>query len=224
MTMIGIVTGFRAEARCLRHDRNRIICSGGDAERARAGAERLVKMGVEALVSFGLAGGLDPAMVSGRLLLPEAVLLPDGRAIRTHEGWRQRLAHLARAENLDPMTAPVAGSDRLLATAPDKRALFEATRALAVDMESHAVAVVAEQAGLPYVVVRAVADTSDEAIPSAAQKGLGPGGEIRHLAVLKQILLHPGEARSVLRLGRESGRALTALRRVAALAPDLAFV
>ena len=222
--MIGIVTGFKAEARCLRQERNRIICSGGDPAQARAGAERLVTMGVEALVSFGLAGGLDPAMVSGRLLLPEAVLLPDGRAIRTHEGWRQRLAHLARAEDLDPLTAPLAGSDRLLATAPDKRALFEATRALAVDMESHAVAEIAEARNLPYVVVRAIADTSEEAIPSAAQKGIGPGGEIRHLAVLKELLLHPGEARSVIRLGRESGRALTALRRVAALAPDLAYV
>jgi hopanoid-associated phosphorylase len=222
--MLGVVTGMLAEARCLRPGETRFICTGGDAARARQGAARLVAQGVEALVSFGLAGGLAPSVAPGALLLPEVVVLPSGRQSAPNQVWRRRLSRLAEDARMAPLAAPLAGSDELVDTAPAKRALFEATQALAVDMESHAVAETADAAGLPYMVVRAVADTHDEALPAAARAGLGPEGRLRPLAVLCQLLRDPRELRPVLRLGRESGKALAALRRVAALAPDLAFV
>src|SRR5688500_1374416 len=98
--MIGVVTGFLPEARCLGQGRNRLVCSAGDPVRARKGAERLVCQGVEALVSFGLAVGLDPSAMPGTLLLPEAVILPSGRHIKTTVIWRRRLVELARTIDL----------------------------------------------------------------------------------------------------------------------------
>lgn len=222
--MIGVVTGLVAEARCLRQGQNRFVCTGGDSARARAGAERLVTQDVCALCSFGLAGGLQPDLRSGRLLLPDAVALPSGGRIGTDPVWRDRLNYLARSESLDPLRLLVVGSDSLVATPSAKRILFEKTGAAAVDMESHAVAAVAKAAGLPFVIVRVIADTHDEAIPHAARHGLSRDGQIRPLAVLMELLRRPHETGSLVRLGRESRRALSALRRVAALAPDLAFV
>ncbi len=222
--MIGVVTGLVAEARCLHRGENRFVCTGGDSAKAKAGAERLVTQDVCALCSFGLAGGLDPALASGSLLLPEAVVLPSGGRIETDPVWRGRLGRLARAENLDPLALTVVGSDELVATPAAKLALFEASDAAAVDMESHAVGEVARAAKLPFVIVRVIADTHDETIPVSARQGLGEAGRIRLLRVLLELMRRPNETRSLLRLGRESGRALSALRRVAALAPDLAFV
>ncbi len=222
--MIGVVTGLVAEARCLRQGQNRFVCTGGDSARARAGAERLVAQDVCALCSFGLAGGLQPGLTSGSLLLPQAVIMPSGGEIETDTVWRERLDYLAVTEGLEPKRLTVAGSDDIVATPRDKEALFKATGAAAVDMESHAVGEVAVAAKLPFVIVRVVADTHDEAIPHAAREGLGEDGHIKPLAVLMELMRRPAETGSLIRLGRESGRALSALRRVAALAPDLAYV
>jgi len=222
--MIGVVTGLVAEARCLRQGQNRFICTGGSSARAREGAERLVAQDVCALCSFGLAGGLDPALPAGSLLLPEAVTMPDGKRIGTDNIWRERLAYLARAADLDPLVMNVLGSDDLVTTPLAKATLHRSTGAAAVDMESHAVGDVAVTAKLPFVVVRVVADTHSETIPEAARQGLGERGEIKPLAVLMELMRRPNEAAPLIRLGRCSGRALGALRKVANLAPDLAYV
>jgi hopanoid-associated phosphorylase len=222
--MIGVVTGLVAEARCLRQGQSRFVCTGGCSTRARAGAERLVKQDVCALCSFGLAGGLHPDLPSGSLLLPETVVLPDGGRIETDSIWRERLSYLARTAHLNPISMTVVGSDDLVATPSAKQRLREASAAAAVDMESHAVGEVAAAARLPFVVVRVIADAHDEAIPEAARQGLGAEGEIRPLAVLLELMRRPSETGSLIRLGRGGGRALGALRRVASLAPDLAFV
>lgn len=222
--MIGIVTGLVAEARCLRQGQNRFICTGGDSTKARRGAERLVTQDVCALCSFGLAGGLHPGLPSGTLLLPKTVILPDGSKIETDSIWRERLTYLARAADLDPLPTTVVGSDDLMATPSAKAELHRTSGAAAVDMESHAVGDVAKLSKLPFVVVRVIADTHDEAIPEAARHGLGAEGQIKPLAVLMELMRRPNETGSLIRLGRESGKALGALRRVADLAPDLAFV
>ncbi len=222
--MIGVVTGLVAEARCLRQGQNRFVCTGGDSRRARAGAERLVAQDVCALCSFGLAGGLQPGLGSGSLLLPDAVVLPSGEQVETDPIWRERLDYLARTEGLDPKRLTIAGSDELVASPDAKQELFERTDAAAVDMESHAVGEVAMEAKLPFVIVRVIADAYDETIPNAAREGLGEDGQIKPLAVLMELMRRPQETGSLIRLGRGSGRALSALRRVAALAPDLAYV
>lgn len=222
--MIGIVTGLVAEARCLRQGQNRFICTGGSSSRAREGAERLVTQDVCALCSFGLAGGLHPGLPSGTLLLPKTVVLPDGRRVETDSIWRERLTYLARSAGLDPLPTTVVGSDDLVATPEAKATLHQESGAAAVDMESHAVGDVAEEARLPFVVVRVIADTHDEAIPEVARRGLGKEGQIRPLAVLVELMRRPHQTGSLIRLGRGSGRALGALRRVGDLAPDLAFV
>jgi len=222
--MIGIVTGLVAEARCLRQGQNRFICTGGNSDRARVGAERLVTQDVCALCSFGLAGGLHPGLRSGTLLLPQYVTLPTGDRIETDSVWRERLTYLARTAGFDPLALTIIGSDDLVATPAAKADLHARGGAAAVDMESHAVGEVAKASKLPFAVVRVIADTHNEAIPEAARQGLGDQGEIKPLAVLMELMRRPHQTRSLIRLGRGSGKALGALRRVGDLAPDLAFV
>jgi hypothetical protein len=85
-------------------------------------------------------------------------------------------------------------------------------------MESHAVAEVAHAAGRPFLVLRAIADPADQALPRTTTVALGPGGEVRLLAVARALLERPAELPALLRLGRQSRRALAALRRVVLLA------
>jgi hopanoid-associated phosphorylase len=222
--VIGVVTGLRAEARCLGGLDVAVACSGARPAWARAEAARLLAEGAVGLVSFGLAGGLSPALGSGDLVLADAVVLPSGERIATDLPWRSRFSALIEATGRAPHQAAVAGSDRLLATIAAKRALFAMTGALSVDMESHAVAEVAHAAGCPFMVLRAIADPADQVLPWAATVALGPSGEVRPLAVARALLERPAELPALLRLGRQSRRALAALRRVVLLAgPALAL-
>jgi adenosylhomocysteine nucleosidase len=215
---IGVVTGLRAEARCLRGLDVRIACSGGSAERARSEAERLVAEGAAALVSCGLAGGLVAEFRPGDLLLADSVRSTGLASWSVEPIWRERVYARLSAGGLEPKSGALVGSDHIVATASDKRALFEATGAVAVDMESHAVAAVATAAGLPFLVLRSVADPHDRVIPQVAREALRPDGRVRLRATLGGVIRQPGNLLELLRLGRESGAALATLRRAAALA------
>src|SRR5512135_2689308 len=84
-----------AEARCLGTaglPDALVYCSGASPIRAAAGAAALIAQGATVLVSFGLAGGLDPALRPGDLMLADSVILPDGGRIETDRTWRARLA------------------------------------------------------------------------------------------------------------------------------------
>jgi adenosylhomocysteine nucleosidase len=222
--VVAVVTGMRAEARCLRAHDVRVACSGGSAERARAEAARLVAEGAAALVSFGLAGGLAPVLRPGDLLLPETVISPDGRLTPTDVGWRERLKLRLETGGLRAEGGWLAGSERVVATVGDKRALCALTGAAAVDMESHEVAAVAAATDRPFVVIRAIADPHDRVIPQAALETLRPDGRVRLRATLGGLFRQPGQLLALLRLGRDTAVALATLRRVAAVAgPRLGF-
>jgi hopanoid-associated phosphorylase len=215
--IVGVVTGLRVEARCLRGHDVRIACTGGSAERARSEAARLVAEGAAALVSFGLAGGLAPELRSGDLLLPESVHSTGTGSWSVDPMWRERVRARLAAGGLEPRPGVLLGSERIVATVPDKRALFEATGAQAVDMESHAVAAVATAAGLRFLVVRSIADPHDRVVPQVAHEALRPDGRVRLRATLGGLIRQPGALIALLRLGRESAAALATLRRAAAL-------
>ncbi len=99
MTELGVVTGLAFEARLIekafarrRSAMPRLACAGPGPERARAAAARLAAEGAQVLVSFGLCGGLDPALAAGDLVLAEAVIVAPGQAIETDAARRGALA------------------------------------------------------------------------------------------------------------------------------------
>jgi hopanoid-associated phosphorylase len=204
------VVGFKAEAACLAGllPPGQVHCSGADSRRARDWAQTLAAAGARGLLSFGIAGGLEPGLCPGALVLAEAVVRPDGRIMATDAAWTRRAA----AALPGIRTGRIAGSDRAVASVADKQRLRILTGALAVDMESHALAAVAESAGLPLLVLRAVADPAERALPAPALVGIAADGSPRPLAVALRLLPAPWHLPGLIRLARDSEAALAALR------------
>lgn len=213
-TRVGVITGLIKEANCLRARRGSapamVFAAGGQPLFAAQAAEQMLDEGASGLISFGVAGGLDPSLGPGVVVVAERVLDGDGRDFACDEGWVERLMH---AEGVHD-SGPILGSDRPVLSPEDKRRLYRRTSALAVDMESHAVAEVADRAGVPFVAIRAIGDPASRAIPRAALAGLGPDGRTRALPVVAALIRRPGDFRAIWRLAQDTNKALAALRKI----------
>lgn len=159
--------------------------------------------GVDGLISFGLAGGLDPALAAGAIVIP-AMVLEDGH------GFAADLTLAARFGGVMPMRA-LAGAT-VLADPDAKRAARAATGAAVIDLESGAVARVAARHGLPFIVLRAVCDPASRALPPLALAALDAGGRIGTGRILASLLRHPGQLPALFALARDAAHARAALR------------
>jgi adenosylhomocysteine nucleosidase len=231
----GVVAALDSEARTLSLTSRRrdglfevgdgtlVVVSGMGRAAAVVAAGALVDAGATALVSWGLAGGLDPALQAGTICLPSMVVSRDGAAFATDLHWREILA-AAINRRLAVVTGKLLSSAVAIADLAAKAAAFGETGAVAVDMESAGVAEVAALNKLPFVVVRAIVDTADDAIPRAVMAASSEG-RVRLARLMLGIVRSPREIAPLMRLAkryRAATRALATVARTGALAP-LAF-
>ncbi len=223
--VLGFVTGLVEEAGVLRHARLadapglEPFAAGGIAARAESGARALAEHGAELLVSFGVSGGLDPTLRCGDLVFAARVVTEAGEDARSEvgAGTVDALIARARAAGLRVRTGTMLGSDRAITSAADKSRLHAATGALAVDMESHGVARAAAACQRPFLVIRAVGDPADRAVPELAMSGLAADGTTHAWPVVRRLLRQPTALPAILQLARDTGAAMRSLRRLADL-------
>jgi hopanoid-associated phosphorylase len=218
--LLGIVTGLSFEAqhaeraaRRLRNSSVLVASAAGNPARARAVAISLRDRGATVLASFGIAGGLQPGLAPGAIVVADAVIPTGGARVAADPDLVERLS----AGKTPVTVGTIVGIDRPVATAAAKAALHRGLGGIAVDMESHAIASVAEAASLPFVVVRIIADPAERDIPAAALAALDIKGNLRLGAILRALGRNPGEISGLLRLARDMARARGGLRRGAAL-------
>ena len=194
-----------AEARIAANFGYPVEAGGGTPAGAAAAATRLIDAGATALISFGLAGGLDPALRPGLVIVPRAVL-SDGVTSR---------ANPSLAQSFGGLTAhTILGGRDVAADAAAKRRLYAATQAHAIDLESGAVAAMATAQGLPFIVIRAICDPAERDLPPAALIALGPHGTIRPWRVVRSAFAHPGQIAGLLALARDARLARRGLLRL----------
>jgi adenosylhomocysteine nucleosidase len=219
----GAVTGLAREAEIARSLGLEAAAGAGTTAGTESAIADLIERGVPGLVSFGIAGGLAPGLAPGTLLLPPAVRSLSGDGYWVDVEWHARLCEAARAAAL-PIIAVggILGAEAIVATSQAKARLHGETGAIAVDLESHRVAVAAQRARLPFLIFRVIADPADRALPPAALVPLKANGELSP-GILVSIVRHPAQVSALLRLASDTRAAFQALRRTGrALRSDLA--
>ena len=201
---IGIVVGLKAEEKIARKLGWTIAIGGGRAAGAAAAVQSLVDRGASALVSFGLAGGIDPILGPGAILVPQAVRL-DGQIVACDPVLGARLGGLTDHVLL--------AGDELLDTADNKRRVWHDLHVHAIDLETGAVARAALAHGLPFAVLRAVCDPANCSLPPAARAALDIDGAIGMWRVLHSVLTNPRQIPDLLALARDAATARRALVR-----------
>jgi adenosylhomocysteine nucleosidase len=179
-----------------------VAVGGGTREGAQEAAEELIRMGAGALLSFGYAGGLDPALKAGDLLIPTWVLAGghyypvDPSLAASFGGMREQV---------------ILGAMGVLGEVEAKQRVRQQTEACAVDLESGAVAQVAWRNRLPFAVLRAVCDPADRALPPMAVTALDRNGRVRKLHMLGAILRRPWQVPALIALGQDAAAARATL-------------
>lgn len=172
---------------------------------AKAAARHLFEEApVTAALSLGIAGGLSPQVQTGDLIVGERVIL------RRSSGQVERGEKDARLEGFpcDPsfqkaaMTVirrlgsrhclgPILTVDRIVRTAEEKRVLAAESGAMALDMESAAIASVASAYSVPFLAIRSVLDPIHEDLLIDFDRFLGTEGEPSLPRLMRYLITHP---------------------------------
>jgi len=185
--------------------------SGIGAQQTRRTAEALVAAGAQALVSWGVAGGLAPSLQAGHLLLPRSVQVSPNIIYGTNSPWRQRL--IRHLEGKLPLScAALAHTEKPLASPGEKTALYRQTGCIAADMESAAIGEIAASANLPFLIIRAIADPAFTGLPSTALQALDRTGRLQGFALVTNLWRYPHEWLALWQLAGHFRAARTTLR------------
>ena len=168
------------------------------------------------IVLVGLAGGLDPRLVSGDLVVVDEVVDPHGRVIEPPISRRLRIADAKRGR--------VTTTGRVVASAEAKHALGRTTGAVIVDLESLHFAELSRERDWDWGIIRVVGDPADQAVPGALDRFVDHLGRIRLGVVAGEIFRRPALLGTLRLLARQSRSALTqlgaALRDLSVSAPE----
>ena len=185
------------------------ICGAGATLRPKL-AEAMARLRLT--ISFGLCGGLDPALRSGDVVIGTRVVA-DGASVVADESVAHELAARLCAAGERVSLGAIAGVEAPVLTRAAKAELRNATMAAAVDMQSQIAARFAADRDEPFAILRVVSDPADRDLPPLVMKALRSDGRVDLGAVALGVINSPAQAPGVIAAARDSAAAFAALRR-----------
>ncbi|MEE8206730.1 MAG: hypothetical protein V3T82_07255 [Nitrospinaceae bacterium] len=180
-----------------------LVRSGMGRDRARrALVEISEKWELKEVISIGFAGALDPSFEVGDLVVADKVIemdssQPDG-GVKTYSLDKEIFHTIAGASGRTLLTV-----DRVAATPQEKTKLREKYSAVAVDMETSALAEKAQAWNLPFISVRCITDTADQELIDCSHL-VEEDGEVSKLKAGWHVLTHPGDLKGMIELGQHA--------------------
>ena len=212
-----VVCGLRREAAIAAGPDVVALAGGGDRHALEGRLASLDPETIAAVISFGLAGALDPGLRVGAPVCPDLIVtqrserLPvDGRLRRA---WRAKLG----SDDLSSKDSVIAGVDAPVLLAQAKARLAAETGAEAVDIESHIAAAYAARIGVAFGVLRVISDDAGRTLPPAAAIAMRPDGSIDLAGVALSLVREPGQIPALIATARDAAVAFRQLRRVRGL-------
>jgi adenosylhomocysteine nucleosidase len=206
-----IVTGLVQEARIAAGPGMAVICSSSSPSQLRSLLTVVDPESIRGVISFGVAGGLDPSLRSGDVVVATEVLAGDARWAAGLSLGDDLISKLT-SERRRVVRGCLAGAEEVILGLSCKAALHSETGAAAVDMESHIAAAYAAEAGLPFAALRVISDPAHRALPALARAAIKPNGQIDVATVLRGLVRNPAAVRGLVSTGLDFNRALRSLR------------
>ncbi len=218
MKPILVATGFTREARTIADPGVLAIAGGGVAANLERALDAAAGRGAAGIISFGLTGGLADGLAIGDWVIGDRIA--GTVALETDRAWTHALAARLPRARIGAFFA----DGRMIDTVAEKRALGVRHDALAVDMESHVAARVAQAHGLPFAIARIVSDEVGHLLPHAITVSMRPDGGLHAAAMMKSLAANPRQIGDVTRTMASFAKGFAGLKAgVRRLAPRMAF-
>lgn len=181
-----------------------VVESGMGFARARAATEQLLEAHTPGWVlSSGFCGGLLESTKSGDIVVATSICDTHGQQLKVDVSMASQPGlHVGR----------IVVTDEMVRTVEEKQRLAAESGAVAVDLESLAVAQVCAERSVKFMSVRVVSDDLSEDLPPEVLSIIGDTGTMRLGAALGAVWKRPGSVKDLWRL-RE--RAWAAAERLA---------
>ena len=193
------------------------VQSGMGLENAFSAAKWLVWQKVSALTVTGVSGGLNPDLDAGDIIIADGISEVKDTTIRDDWKTDKICADLAYEALLDSgfsvHRGMIISASRPLLTQQQKAAAFQKSNALVIDMESAAIAHVANDANIPLFVMRAVCDSAETTVPQELFDLIDRNGAFRWSKLFRMLLYRPFLMNDLVHMGRAFHAALRALNR-----------
>ena len=208
------LNGFRAE---IGGKQFTVVGHGIGHRRATETARRAFDSipGAELVIGTGVVGALSSGLKPGDLVLSDRVITLDGdgrlgeQVIAVGDSQLRAVGRSLASAGITYSTGAILTSHRVLATGAEKRRAKETTGAIAVDMETAAIASEAAARGIPFVAIRAVLDEVDDELVGAEMADAD--GNVRPIAATAYLIRNPATLLKLPKMIRNLSRATAAI-------------
>lgn len=209
-----VVVGMLSEAKVAQGPKVTVITG---AMRENELRERLAKMDtsdVKGVISFGVAGGLNPDLKVGQLIIPQSVVF-NGRSWECSKELSADLRARSSRAGVSAVTGVIAGSEEMGVGTTEWRLQFQKqTGGQAVDMETHIAAEFAASRNIPFAAVRVLSDAVGDEFPPAALLPLDEKGDVQFGKVMGSVVKNPLQIGALMRVGRNFNASMDVLKTV----------
>ena len=198
-------------------DKMLVVYSGAGPTNAQAAAELLVARGATRLISWGCAAALSASLKPGDLVLADKLVDAEGGTDAKFcicTDWHSYTQSILAAF-VTVHTGCLAESKSIVSSSKDKKQRQALTGAVALDMESIAIAKVAKRYAYPFLAIRVIADPVDMNLPRAISYALNDRGDMVLGKLLLFLALHPAELVGLIKLGLHFNAAKNTLKAIA---------
>ncbi len=197
--MRGVVTthgaGFVAKSGRLGEKQIVVINSGAGREAAYRATDALITAHRPRLIiSTGFAGGLHEDLNRGDFLFANEVISAAGRRLTIELKLDQATGDPSRSIHVGRLVT----ADRLVTTPAGKKALHVQLGAMAVDLETIAVADACRSFSTPLLAIRIISDAVDEALPRDIERLMNKPTRVRQVGfALGTMFRRPSSAKDL---------------------------
>ena len=199
-------TGLAFEARIAAAAQVRVVCETVASRLTEALETAASHPGCRGIISFGTSGGLDPKLFPGDWVVANTIIHASTR-IATDPLWTRALAQALPGAT----EGGVAAVSEPIMSVAEKDALRHATGAIAVDMESHIAAGVAQRRGIAFAACRVVIDPAWRALPAFTRVAVHADGRTAPGRILAALVRRPSAIWPLFWLTRDAQKARAAL-------------
>ena len=197
-----------------------VTLSGSGSDNACVAAQDLIDNGANQLISWGCAGALAPHLKAGDLVIPSAIHTSNNIQLTTQSNWSKQIINKL-GQGIKCYDGRLFESASVITLAKDKAEQYQQTGALAVDMESGAVARVAQKANIPFVAIRSIVDPANLDLPKAINHAMTAKGVISIPKLIVYLCSHPWELSSLINTALHFNTASKTLKTVACQLPQI---